>query len=486
MPDDSPEVRPPTERGHPRLRALARWFPAIVLAALAGTSAVSVVRSQGPPSNADAPLPASSPTRVLSLRRTLEPLRSLAADRALEAGLDAFVATQPPDTCLHVRVGSVAYDHRPDDPQAPASLQKLLTGVAVLEAFGPDATRSTDVLAGAPPVDGVIRGDLHVRGGGDPLLATPEYMVRERNQPQVFTDVGRLADAVVGAGVRGIEGVVVGDESRYDTVRYHPAWPRRFIGQGQVGPLSALSVNDGFAHFPEVTGVFGPAPDPAAYAAEVLAQELRERGVLVGGPSRSGVAPPEAVVVASVESPPMVEVVGQMLGESDNNTAELLLKELGLHRSGEGTAPAGAAAVHAVLADAGLDMSAVHVVDGSGLATENVVTCALVAGILGHEPTAEEVEGALPVAGRSGTLAGRFAAPDVAGRLRAKTGTLNTVTALAGTVTTVVDDDARFALVANAAPSERIPLEVIAAQEDLARLLASYPELPDVAHLRPG
>ena len=487
MPVDSAEPHRAQRPRRRRLRAVARWLPAALLAGVAGTAAVAVASSDAPPTNPAGDPPAAASTPVLSLRRNLEPLGDLAAEQALIRGLDAFVARQPADTCLHVRVGDVAYDHRADDPQSPASVQKLLTGVAVTSELGANETFRTMVFGTTPPVDGVVQGDLFLRGGGDPVLATGEYMARERNQPQTFTDIGRLADEIVATGVRGITGAVVGDESRYDTERYPPIWPGRFVVQGAVGPLSALSVNDGFAHFPESEGRFGPAPDPAAYAAEVLARELRERGVIVLA-SRSGPTPPGAVPIAGVTSPPMQEIVEQMLVESDNNTAELLTKELGYQRSGAGTTAAGVEAIEAILAEEGLDVDAVEVADGSGLAVEDTVTCDLIGDLLAHEPTAETIERSLPIGGESGTLVSRFTAPEIVGRVRAKTGTLNTVTALAGVTQTAEGPEARarFAVVANVDPAQRVPIEAIAAQEELVMLLVAHPDRPDLSHLAPS
>lgn len=472
---------------HPRLRSALRWLPGLI-SALVFIGAVGAVvqigtdtATSGAPHQSFAELDAP----LLSLRRDIEPLRQSAADRLLRAALDDFVASQPPDTCLQVRIGDFAYDHRVDDPQTPASLQKLLTAVAALEALDPAERFTTEVTMITPPIDGVV-GDIFLRGGGDPLLATAEYMARERNQPQVFTDIDVLADQIVAAGVRTVAGAVVGDESRYDTVRYNPAWPTRFVAQGQAGPLTALSVNDGFAHFVDGPGLFGAAEDPAAYGAEVLALALQERGVTIGAPSRSGPTPPDAVRLAAVQSPPLVDVVAQMLRESDNNTAELLVKELGFRQTGVGSTEAGVAAVTATLGGAGIDVTSTVVLDGSGLAPGDQVTCELVSELLTHPGTADAIEESLAVAGETGTLTRRFARPEVAGQLRAKTGTLNQVTSLAGLAETGIEDRARFSLMANVAADQRIAFEVVAAQERLADLLVGYPQLPDVDHLRPG
>jgi serine-type D-Ala-D-Ala carboxypeptidase/endopeptidase (penicillin-binding protein 4) len=421
---------------------------------------------------------------IASPRRAMEPLRLAAADRHLRDRLDGFVASQPADTCLEVEVGDVTYEHRDQDPQAPASVQKLATAIAALEVMGPEATYETEILS-APVVNGVVLGDLHVRGGGDPLLATADYVAREPTQPQIFSDVAALADGVVAAGVTAVAGSVVGDELRYDAVRHHPSWPARYVAQNQVGPLSALSVNDGFAYFPDRPGTFGAAADPAAYAAAVLEAALRDRGVEIRGPARSGATPAEAAPLTTHRSPTVSEIVVQMLRESDNNTAELVLKELGRRQGGRGTFTAGSTAVGATLQEIGFAAQEFEVVDGSGLSTENVLTCDGVVELLGYEPTAELVTAALPVAGETGTLARRWSGTDLAGRVRAKTGTLRSVTALAGHVDTIGGEQATFALLANVEPTEAIGDQTVAAQRELVEALASHPRLPDVEALRP-
>lgn len=460
-------------------------LPVLVLGALIATSLVMIQRLGDEPAAepvVDRPRPS---VPLLSVRRDLAPLAEEAAERRLQSRLGEFVAGLPPDTCLSVDTGDVSFDHRADDPQVPASATKILTGVASLVALGADFRYTTTVSTPTPPVDGVVAGDLHLIGGGDPILAQGEYAARYR-RPQQFSDVRLLVDAVAAAGVVRIEGAVVGDESRYDTERYHPAWPPRFITQNQTGPLSALLVNDGFATWPTTgAGPVEPAPDPAAHAAEVFRLLLEERGITVAGGARSGPAPAGAPVVAEHRSPPLREIVGQMLTESDNATAELLGKELGLQEGGAGTFAAGAAAVRSVLAEAGFDVARTTVVDGSGLASGNTLDCELLMSLLEHPPTADAIREGLAVAGATGTLAERWQGTDLAGRVRAKTGTLNQVTALAGVAATDGAGDATFALVVNVREPERIQLETIAAQQRLAELLVVHPDTPDLSAFAP-
>lgn len=460
-------------------------LPVLVLGALAaGSTAIAAGLAPPPPAEAsDGRTPLDVP--LLSVRRGLATVADAVAHRRLVGGMEQILAGLPADTCLTVEAGDVRFAHRADDPQAPASSIKILTGVAALLALGEDHRFVTTVATAAPPAGGVVAGDLHLIGGGDPLLAQAEYVARYPG-PQQLSDLRALARSVAAAGVTRVEGAVVGDDSRYDAERYHPAWPSRFIAQDQTGPLSALMVNDGFVRWPaRGLGPVEPAPDPAAHAAEVFRLLLEERGVVVAAGSRSGPAPAGAPVVAEHRSPPLTEVVGQMLAQSDNATAELLLKELGRRVGGTGSFAAGAAAATQVLTDAGFDMTGVSVVDGSGLAPGNALDCDLLMELLSHPATADTVRDGLAVAGDTGTLADRFIGSPAAGLVRAKTGTLNQVTALAGLATTAGAGESTFALVVNVPASERIGLEVVAAQQRLAELLVAHPDRPDLSGFAP-
>ena len=460
-------------------------LPVLLLGALIAASLVMVDRLGETPTAEPALGQPRPSVPLLSVRRDLAPLADEAADRRLRTRLGEFVAGLPPDTCLSVDAGDVRFDHRIDDPQVPASSTKIVTGVAVLVALGGDFRYTTTVSTPTPPVEGVVAGDLHLIGGGDPILAQGEYAGRYR-RPQEFSDIRLLVDAIAAAGVVRVEGAIVGDESRYDTERYHPAWPPRFITQDQTGPLSALLVNDGFVEWP-ITGAgpVEPALDPAAHAAEVFRLLLEERGITVAGGSRSGPAPAGAPVVAEHRSPPLRDVGGQMLSESDNATAELLLKELGLQVGGAGTFSAGAASVTRVLGEAGFDVEGTTILDGSGLSSGNSLDCELLMALLEHPPTADAIHDGLAVAGESGTLAERWQDTALAGRIRAKTGTLNQVTALAGVAATEGAGEATFALVVNVPEPERIQLETIAAQQRLAELLVAHPDTPDLSAFAP-
>jgi D-alanyl-D-alanine carboxypeptidase/D-alanyl-D-alanine-endopeptidase (penicillin-binding protein 4) len=351
---------------------------------------------------------------------------SAAPPSTLVASLRATWSRTAPRSCLMVQDGArVLFERNPDLPVTPASTLKLLTAAAVVTRLDPASRLRTDVVAATPPAGGTVAGDLWLVGGGDPVLGTMAYRAKFR-RPRLVNAVEGLADTLVTAGLRQVQGRVVGDDSRYDRQRYLPSWPARYVAADETGPLSALAVNDGFlAWSPQHV----PAADPAIHAARVLTDLLRARGVRVDGAPASGRAPLGATTVASLASPTIGELVGQMLLDSDNDTAELLLKELGRSGLGTGTTTAGRAVVADTLQRLGLPTRGIRQVDGSGLDPGNRVTCRLLTSLLVRVPALQQW---LPVAGQSGTLTDRFVATPVAGRLRAKTGSIRGVAALAG------------------------------------------------------
>jgi D-alanyl-D-alanine carboxypeptidase/D-alanyl-D-alanine-endopeptidase (penicillin-binding protein 4) len=353
----------------------------------------------------------------------------------LLTSLDAVWAqtNRPSTSCLMVMDrDEVVFERNPDVPVTPASTMKLLTATAVLHELDPTEHLRTRVVAPVAPANGVVDGDLYLVGGGDPVLGTVDWAADFTRQPRLFTSIETLADRVVAAGVRDVRGRVIGDETRYDSERYVPSWPQRYRDDNEVGRMSALSVNDGFAVWDGPDSQDIPWDDPPRDAAAVLTALLRARGVTVAGEPAAGAAPADAPEVAAIESPTIGQLVSAMLQDSDNGTAELLVKELGLRVDGTGTSAAGTAAVVASLTAQGLPMPGVVVHDGSGLDRGDHVTCRLLASILRRADGRGPIGTGLPIAAQTGTLYKRFLATPVAGHLRAKTGSISGVASLAG------------------------------------------------------
>ena len=433
------------------------------------------------------PAPPSTVTPVLSVRRAPDWLQRPTADAALDRALDAVVAASPADTCLVVRDNErVLYSHNAAMPLVPASTVKLLTAFASLDVLGARTSFDTTVVAGAAPVNGVLTGNLWIIGGGDPILSTQDYVDRF-GQPQPFTNVAVLVERVAAAGITQIRGDIVGDESRYDTRRYVASWDPSFIADHESGPLSALALNDGFAVYPKskFNTSATPADDPAQRAASVVRDLLVQRGIKVTGAARSGRAPTVAVEVARV-SATLTDVVTEMLGQSDNYTAESLTKELGLHVTNEGTTAAGVAAARDAATKNALPMQGVVLVDGSGLDRSNRLTCDFLAALLGRAGATSTIANALPVAGKAGTLADRFIGSAATGRIHAKTGSLRNSRALAGFADAGRATETHTLTFAYIANQTNLNTDAnLKAQEQLGIGLATYPQAPSLAELGP-
>jgi D-alanyl-D-alanine carboxypeptidase/D-alanyl-D-alanine-endopeptidase (penicillin-binding protein 4) len=394
--------------------------------------------------------------------------------------LDGVVAGRS-QSCLTVDDGRgpVVYSQRPDLALIPASNLKLLTATAVLERIPETERLHTEVRAVRPPVNGVVEGDLWLVGVGDPLLATADFAAQAgyQHQARPRTPLEDLAANLAAAGIRQVQGAIIGDESRYDAQRVVPTWSPSYLADGEVGPMSALTVNDNEAAW---TPKEVPAAAPATNAAAVFAHLLQTHGIQVGG-AGSGTAPATATsVVAALDSAPVGDVVGVMLAQSDNLAAELLTKELGHRFGGAGTTAAGLGVTRAALEDVHLPTQGVAMVDGSGLDRSDRATCqVLMRAVERGGPTGTIARG-LPVAGTSGTLFHRYVGSPVAGRLRAKTGTLNGAAAFTGWLAAGQNRQLAFSFLVNGIGSEA---EGRALEDKVASALTTYPEAPPPAAL---
>ncbi|MEP4650845.1 MAG: D-alanyl-D-alanine carboxypeptidase, partial [Ilumatobacter sp.] len=353
---------------------------------------------------------------------------TVASAGQLEADLAPLFGFIGPSSCAAVAVDGVTVAvANPDVPVIPASNQKLFVATAALQILGPDFRFATSVAV-PPGQEGVVDGDIYLIGGGDPLLTSDDYPITDDGQPAVnTTSFDVLADALVDAGITRIRGTVIGDGSRYDDEWVIDEWADDvpFI---EAGPYDALLANDA-----RVLGRSGRQDDPNEGAAREFARLLNDRGIRVDNGWGSGIASTLVPVVATVESEPLSAIVGEMLLTSDDNTAEMLLKEIGFAASGQGTRAAGLEAMTRTIGELGVDLTGVTFRDGSGLSNQNRATCSALLDIV-HLGRGTPVEAGLPVAAETGTLRDEFTATVMAGRLRGKTGTLTGVKALAGVV----------------------------------------------------
>ncbi|HLI02023.1 MAG TPA: D-alanyl-D-alanine carboxypeptidase [Acidimicrobiales bacterium] len=420
----------------PRLGDVGRKLGLRAGTAFAGAAVVGAgLTGAGPHRTVVRPAAGGDRTPVLSVRRVPGWIETSAVDKQLTAKLPKVMAglsKAAKSSCLVVRNGGqTAYAYRPLEPVTPASNMKILTAIAVAAKLGTSTRITTRVVAAGPVVHGVLHGNLYLVGGGDPVLRASSYVPSLGDREPAITSLPQLAGKVKKAGITAIDGRVLGDGSLFDNQRRVSTWSLDYDPDDDVGPLGALDVNDGFLP----TKPFAASSDPADMTAGVFARLLRAAGVKVGkGRFGTGTAPRSAHPVTSIQSPTVGDLLAEILRVSDDTGTELLTKLLGARFGGAGTTAAGTRVVRQELAHLGLPVGQLRNLDGSGLDTGDRVTCNLVADALQEYGTHGPVFAGLPVAGRSGTLAGRMEGTVAAGRVHAKTGTLNTVAALSGWV----------------------------------------------------
>jgi serine-type D-Ala-D-Ala carboxypeptidase/endopeptidase (penicillin-binding protein 4) len=434
----------------PRLRRTATVLVALALAGSTGTAVTLTVptlhRETAPAATPVAiaapipvlgPLPTTAPTATpAGVGTALTPLTSA-------RGLGRFtgVVTDP-------ATGAVLWDHTGTTPLVPGSTGKLLTTAAALLTLNPTDRLVTRVVAGPDP------GTVILVGGGDPTLtALPA------GKEGVYPDPSRLtalADAVKKAAPARVARVLV-DTSRYHGPTLQPSWEPSDVPGGFVAPIEPVMLDGGRV---DATKQDGPrVSDPALTAGRALA------GLLGANPGAvaAGTAAPGATVLGTVVSAPVSDLVEQTIRASDNVLAEVLAREVAIRRKGDPSFAGAADQTLAALAQAGFDTAGAHMVDGSGLSTDDRVPAKLLGAVLAAAAAPSEgakdiqflrpIVTGLPVAGGDGTLDDRFGSgsPAAAGRgvVRAKTGTLTGVSSLAGITT---DADGRllvFALMSN-------------------------------------
>jgi D-alanyl-D-alanine carboxypeptidase/D-alanyl-D-alanine-endopeptidase (penicillin-binding protein 4) len=350
----------------------------------------------------------SAPAR--RLQRQLK--RALAGSGAEVGGLVEDVSS-----------GQALFDRGDTVARPPASVEKLYTTVAALNLLGPDARFQTKVLGtGQLGPDGIWRGNLYLRGGGDPTFGDGGW--NRAYEDGYGPTAAELAALLQHAGIRRVSGHIFADESLFDSDRGGPATADKPDTPDYGGELSALVYDHGMT---------ARGMPPAVFAAHELALTMRGIGIRVGAAARTQPTPAGAVELAHVDSPPLSVLVRLMDVPSDDLIADMLDKQLGARLARSGTLAAGATEIAKAIAnDYGLHPL---VLDGSGLDRNDSTTPADVVSLLRRvwmTPTGNVLYAALPVVGEQGTVENMGVHTPAQGHCVAKTGTLDNVTNLAG------------------------------------------------------
>jgi D-alanyl-D-alanine carboxypeptidase/D-alanyl-D-alanine-endopeptidase (penicillin-binding protein 4) len=449
-----------------------------------------------------------------------ETLESLRARITAHISQQKFAASRWGIKVISLDTGRTLFEHRADEHFNPASNAKLYTAALALDRLGPDFRIKTSLYATArPDPDGTLKGDLIVYGRGDPTIGA------RWNGGDYYKGLERLVEAVASAGVRRIEGDLIGDESYFRGPPLGSGWEWDDLQWHYGAEVSALSINDNavdlFVVPAERAGIpcrvtTGPATsfitiinrtltapkgserkiaiyrplgqnviyvsgqlplgdpgyrgyvavhDPAGFFAWIFREALARRGIAVAGRPKTidwkyrEVAPidfSKLIEIRTIESPPLKDIIREMLKQSQNLYAQLLLLQVGA-QSGEGasdqtTEEAGIEQMRSFLARMGIKAGEVLLEEGSGLSRRSVVTPSATATLLyqmRNHRWADVFFEALPIAGLDGTLQNRMRGGLAARNVRAKTGTLRYVNALSGYLTTAAGERLAFSIILN-------------------------------------
>jgi serine-type D-Ala-D-Ala carboxypeptidase/endopeptidase (penicillin-binding protein 4) len=397
------------------------------------------------------------------------------------------------------------YSVNADEPLQPASNMKLFTTALALDQFGADHQFSTDVLRdGTVGADGVLRGNLILRGDGDPALSK-----------RFITGTGGAMDAlaqlVANAGVKRVTGTLIADASAFDTQRIPEGWLARNLQSGYAARISALSLNENLvivrvkpgrgktgatvtldpattlpvastvrtvagkgarisarttaAGVIEVKGTIGAragerayqlvVEDPTAFCAGAFRRALQARGISIDGTTAFAATPSSAVKVTGLQSPSIGQMLDVMNGESINHYAELLFRDAGRNASPNsvGSVETANKLLQSFMTKkVGAAPNAVFAADGSGLSVLDKITPRALVQLLSYAnsaPWKDAFHTSLPIAGQSELLRHRMRATPAQGNLHAKTGTTNSVISLGGYVTAKNGEMLAFAFIYN-------------------------------------
>lgn len=387
-----------------------------------------------------------------------------------------------------LETGKVVMDHRAEKNTIPASTTKLVTTATALEILGPDFKFETKLQYDGAIRDSVLNGNIYILGGGDPTLGSA-FM-----GDSLFLDKWVLA--VKTLGIKKINGSVIGDATLFNTEGIVPKWSWEDMGNYYAAGAYGISIYDNTCRVyfksgavgstpevvrtqPEIPGlkfkvfmkatatdedsayfygeplsnerlVYGgiPAnkseflskadiPNPPLYAAQVLAQKLKDNGVdQTKSPSAEISDAKVRTTIFTLQSPPLKDIIANINYKSNNHYAEHVFRYLSLQRATQAAATQSVPVIKDFWKKQGVDVNGLIMFDGCGLAPNNAISANFFVDLLEYEYKKSQYKevflASLPVAGQSGTIRKLLKGTRLEGKVQAKSGSIYGVQCFAG------------------------------------------------------
>ena len=430
--------------------------------------------------------------------RPSDPLEGLRYDINRVLYDSIFVPARPSIKVISLDRNEVFFERDSKLLTRPASNMKLVTSASALGVLGKNYTFKTPVLADTAATDGVLNGNLYLKGLANPDLVT--------------SDLDSLAGLVKSSGITSVAGGVCADVSYFDDLYWGYGWnwdDEPYSYAAFITPLAvndncvvvtvtpgtsagdsvhvvvdpptsyvtvsnkARTVQDSAVHPLVVTRLFRERLNtllvegemritanavertisvwkPELYAATLFTEALQRKGIAVGKVPSVETAPPTSHEIAML-SHGIDSTIVNMNKVSDNLSAEMLLKTLGTTTGGAPvSAQGGTYVAHRFLSSLGIDTTKFNIADGSGLSFYDLLTTEMISQLLESMARQKDLfplfRESLPIAGVDGTLRNRMKKTPAEGNLRAKTGTISGVSSLSGYVQTLDGETLVFSM----------------------------------------
>lgn len=350
---------------------------------------------------------------------------------------------------MHADFNKVMYELDPEIGMIPASITKIVVGVTAYAKLGANYQIPTIIYTDDNNIkDGSVDGNLYVKGYGDPDLNSGDIQV--------------LAEEINKLGIKQITGNIVADESYFDNVYKTLSG----VYKGDTGP----------SYWPYVSALCLDKTYGAMSTGNLLSSDLTSLGISVQGTVIVGSTPSGAKELVQV-SHSIYDVLSYMLKESDNHSAITIFKLLGAkYKNQPASLEDAQEVVSSFLTELGVDRYSYEILEGSGLTRYNKVNAEMYMKMLKYMYDDRFVfdyfMNSLSVAGKDGTLKKRMIGTEAEGNVYAKTGTINSVSALSGYVIDKDSEILMFYVVMNGFGGNA--LEMRAAQDDVCILLSQF------------
>ena len=410
-----------------------------------------------------------------------------------------------------LKSGETIYKRNADKLMMPASDMKLFTTATALLLLGSDYRYNTKIYLDGTIEKTKIKGDLIIRGSGDPTISSRFF---EGKSTKVFED---FADTLIKKGIKRITGNIIGDDNAFDQVGLGKGWSWDYESSWFSAPSGALSFNDNSVdifikpsveNMPALISIepdtkyvtiinkvitvadttaeeiniirnrgtniitvfgkihkhnkgiteFASINDPTLYTVSVLKEVLEQKGITVDGyatdlnDESKEVFYDDLLVIYDHKSVPLRNIVKEINKNSNNFYAEQLLKTLGLELYNFGSIDNGVKGCRDIFNVMGINPDNMVIADGSGLSRLNLVTPKQIVNLLSYMYKSDEFStfyNSLPVAGTDGTLANRMKKTSAENNVHAKPGYNTGVTSLSGYVRTLSGEPLAFSLIVN-------------------------------------